>query len=94
MPKGRDGKGIRVDLGDELAAKLEDFCAAYYDAKKVKIIREAVDWYIDKILAEEPARRMRYEDARQHERGILFRCDLTYRGGNNFHFPGQVDERS
>lgn len=65
MPKGRDGKGIRVDLGDELSAKLEDFCAAYYDAKKVRIIREAVDWYIDKILVEEPARRSRYEDARR-----------------------------
>jgi hypothetical protein len=69
MPKGRDSKGIRVDLGDELAAKLEDFCAAYYDAKKVRIIREAVDWYIDLILDREPERRKRYEAARSKRGG-------------------------
>jgi hypothetical protein len=65
MPKGRDGKGLRVDLGDELAAKLDDFCAAFYDGKKVRIIREAVDWYIDLILEREPERKKRYETERK-----------------------------
>jgi hypothetical protein len=61
--------GWRLDLGDDLEAKLADFASAFYKANKTEIVREALDWYIDKILAEEPARRARYEDARRR-RGI------------------------
>jgi predicted DNA-binding protein len=62
-------KGFRLDLGDELEAKLEDFCAAYYDGKKTTIIREALEAYIDSTLANEPERRNRYDAARRR-RGI------------------------
>jgi hypothetical protein len=58
-------RGFRLDLGDELEAKLEDFRAAYYRADKTAIIREALDTYIDSVLANEPERRRRYEVARR-----------------------------
>ena len=58
-------KGFRLDLGDELDAKLGDFCAAYYKGNKTEIIREAVDAYIDATLAREPERKRRYEAARR-----------------------------
>jgi hypothetical protein len=57
--------GFRLDLGDEIEAKLGDFCSAYYRGNKTEIIREAVDWYIDKILDAEPERKRRYESARR-----------------------------
>jgi hypothetical protein len=57
--------GFRLDLGDEIEAKLNDFCAAYYRGNKSEILREAADWYIDKILEAEPERKKRYDAARQ-----------------------------
>jgi hypothetical protein len=62
-------KGFRLDLGDELDAKLADFCAAYYKANKTEVIREAVDSYIESTLGREPERRHRYELARQKRGG-------------------------
>lgn len=62
-------KGFRLDLGDELDAKLADFCAAYYKANKTEVIREALDAYIESILDREPERRRRYELARQKRGG-------------------------
>jgi len=56
--------GFRLDLGKELDAKLADFCAAYYDGAKAKIIREAVDWYIDFTLKNEPEREKRFKAER------------------------------
>ena len=58
-------KGFRLDLGDELDAKLTDFCAAYYNANKTEVIRVALDTYIESTLEGEPERRRRYELARQ-----------------------------
>lgn len=69
--KGNKDNGFRLVLGDELAAKLEDFRAAYYHADKTEIIRAALDAYIDSTLANEPERRRRYEDARRRRIGGL-----------------------
>jgi hypothetical protein len=63
------GKGWRLDLGDELEARLSDFAAAYYDANKTRIVREAVDWYIKLILEKEPERKKRYEQKRAQREG-------------------------
>ncbi len=68
MPRSKSA-GFRLDLGDELSAKLEDFRAAYYRADKTEIIREALDTYIDSTLAKEPERRRRYEAARRKRGG-------------------------
>jgi hypothetical protein len=57
-------KGFRLDLGDELDAKLTDFSAAYYKGNKTEIIREALEAYIESTLEREPERRRRYELAR------------------------------
>ena len=62
-------KGFRLDLGDELDAKLVDFCAAYYKANKTEVIREALDAYIESTLNSEPERRRRYELERQKRAG-------------------------
>jgi hypothetical protein len=64
MPRDKS-KGFRLDLGDELDAKLADFCAAYYKANKTEVIREALEAYIESTLNREPERRRRYELARQ-----------------------------
>ena len=58
------GAGFRLDLGEELEGRLADFCAAYYGASKTKVIREAVEQYIQQILVNEPNRKKRYEEER------------------------------
>jgi hypothetical protein len=64
MPRSKN-EGFRLDLGDELDAKLTDFCMAYYKANKTEVIREALEAYIESTLDREPERRRRYELARQ-----------------------------
>jgi hypothetical protein len=66
----RKNKGFRLDLGDELDAKLEDFCSAYYKANKTEVIREALEAYIESTLDGEPERRQRYELARQRRNAV------------------------
>lgn len=61
MPRDK-GKGFRLDMGEPWDGKLEDFCAAYYDASKTQVIREALDQYIDFILKNEPERKRRYDE--------------------------------
>jgi hypothetical protein len=58
-------KGFRLDLGDELNAKLEDFCAAFYRGQKTQICREAVEHYIEWVLEREPERKKRYDVERR-----------------------------
>ena len=54
----------KLGLGEPIATKLRDFCAANYRASALDVIREALGDHIDKRL-EEPAMRQRYEDARR-----------------------------
>jgi hypothetical protein len=54
-------KGFRLDLGDELDAKLRAFCAVHYDADMTKVIRKAVEEHIDATLADASQRRKDYE---------------------------------
>jgi hypothetical protein len=55
------GSGFRLDMGEPWDGMLADFCAAYYDASKTQVIREALADYIPRTLAAEPERRKRYE---------------------------------
>jgi hypothetical protein len=61
-------KGWRLDLGDDLEAKLTDFAAVYYKANKTEIVREAVDLYIKVTLDKEQDRKKRYDAAQEKRR--------------------------
>jgi hypothetical protein len=69
--------GFRLDLGEELEGELADFCAAYYGASKTEVIRQAVGQYIRSILANEPARRKRYEEERGKRGAVVSRIKLV-----------------
>jgi hypothetical protein len=56
---------LHVILDDELAAKLEDFRAAFYRAEKTEIVKEALHAYIDSVLKAEPERKKRYDAAQK-----------------------------
>ena len=59
----------KLGLGEPLATKLRDFCAANYRASVLDVIREALDEHIERRL-EEPAMRERYEKARKDRLGL------------------------
>ena len=59
------GAGFRLDMGEPWDGKLSDFCAAFYNASKTQVIREALDIYIDFTLDKEPERRKRYKATRR-----------------------------
>jgi len=51
-------------LPGDLAQDLEAFCAAHYKAEKAEIIREALRFFIDTRLAEEPIMKARFLEER------------------------------
>jgi len=54
----------KLGLGEPLASRLRDFCAANYRASALDVIREALIEHIDRRL-EEPVMRERFEKARR-----------------------------
>lgn len=71
MAKSSKSGGFRLDLGEPLAGKLADFCAAHYDASQTSIIRHALEEFIERRLADPgwSAMRTRYEEERQKRTG-------------------------
>jgi hypothetical protein len=61
----RRASDARLQLGEPLASKLADFCAANYGAPQMNVIREALNEHIDARLAHEPALKARFEEARK-----------------------------
>jgi len=57
------------DLGDELENRLNDFCEAHYGASQVKVVRAALNAFIESELEKEPELRKRYELAREQRLG-------------------------
>jgi hypothetical protein len=59
----------RLKLGEPLAAKLRDFCAANYNCAQIEVVREAIEAHIDRRLEYEPEMRRRYEGVRKSRLG-------------------------
>ncbi len=53
------------DLGSEIEALLGDFCAASDDTPKVRVIRNAVRFYIEHRRSKEPELAKRMDEARK-----------------------------
>jgi hypothetical protein len=66
MPK--QSNDARLKLGEPLAGKLKDFCAASYNCSQIEVIREALDEHIDRRL-DEPGLKRRFEAARKRRLG-------------------------
>jgi hypothetical protein len=67
MAKPYNDKKFR--LGEPLATKLKDFCAANYRAPAIEVIREALKEHIDRRL-EEPEMKSLYEAVRRQRLGL------------------------
>ena len=67
MPKPYNDK--KLQLGEPLATKLKDFCAANYNCSALDVIREAVDEHIKRRL-ENPEMAERLESARKKRLGV------------------------
>lgn len=57
--------GARHRLGEPLSTDLAAFCEAHLGTPEIKVIREAVRFYMEHRLAREPELRDRYEAARK-----------------------------
>ena len=55
----------RYELGQELDDKLADLSEGYKGAPVTRLVREAVEEYIQRCLDKEPAVRRRYDEARK-----------------------------
>jgi hypothetical protein len=67
MPKPFNDR--KIGLGEPVATKLRDFCAANYKAAALDVIREAVEEHINRRL-ENPEMKERYEAARRKRLSI------------------------
>jgi hypothetical protein len=56
--------GSRSNLGEPYAGMLADFCEANRGSPEVRIIREAVKFFIEHELNAEPRLKARYDEAR------------------------------
>jgi len=59
------GQKKLFELGEELRASLGDFCEAHYGAPQSRIVREALQAFIEDQLAAEPELRKRFDWARE-----------------------------
>ncbi len=59
-----------IDLGEELESRLADFCEAHYGSPQARIVREALDAFINSQLEKEPELRKRFEAARDKRLGL------------------------
>jgi hypothetical protein len=57
--------GSRFNLGEPYSGILRDFCEANRGAPEVRIIREAVKFFIEHELAAEPRLKARFDEARE-----------------------------
>jgi hypothetical protein len=65
MRRGRPPTtGAKLDLPEDLAADLRDFCEAHYDASQKRIVQSALRDFIQAALAAEPELRKRFDEAR------------------------------
>ena len=55
----------RYELGEALDSRLADLSEGYRGAPETRLVREAVEEFIERCLREEPAVRKRYEEARK-----------------------------
>ena len=62
-------KAKSYNLGDETEGLLQDFCEAHYGAPEVRILREAVKFFVNESLDAEPILKKRFEAARQQRLG-------------------------
>lgn len=62
--------GSRFNLGPELDAKLDDFCAASNDTSATAVIRRALHAYIDDELENNRRMRTRFNQARGRRLGL------------------------
>ena len=67
MPKPYNDK--KFQLGEPLASKLRDFCAANYNCSALEVIREALKEHIERRL-ENPEMADRLEAARKRRLGV------------------------
>lgn len=67
MPKPYNDK--KLQLGEPLATKLRDFCAANYNCSALEVIREALKEHIERRL-ENPEMAERLETARKRRVGV------------------------
>ena len=67
MPKPYTDK--KAQLGEPVATKLRDFCAANYNCSALDVIREAVEEHINRRL-ENPEMAERFEVARKKRLGV------------------------
>ena len=67
MPKPYNDK--KLQLGEPLATKLRDFCAANYNCSALDVIREALKEHIERRL-ENPEMAERLETARKRRVGV------------------------
>ena len=61
----RKSSGARFNLGEPWAGELADFCEAHYGAPEVRIIREALAFFISTQLTAEPETKRRFLEARK-----------------------------
>ena len=84
MPRGRPpttGAGTKLDLPPELIADLRDFCEAHYGAPQNRIVREAVQQFIQAELAAEPQLRKRFDEARSKRLALAGQNVAVFRSG-------------
>jgi hypothetical protein len=62
---GKRKTGSRSNLGEPYASLLADFCEANRGAPEVRVIREAVQFFIEHELNAEPRLRERFDAARE-----------------------------
>jgi hypothetical protein len=61
---GKSRTGSRFNLGEPYCSLLADFCEANRGAPEVRIIREAIQFFIEHELDAEPRLRQRFNAAR------------------------------
>ncbi|MGY8664141.1 hypothetical protein Q3C01_17480 [Bradyrhizobium sp. UFLA05-109] len=72
MGKGKPGSGsrlIQMGMDAELVDDFTDFREGYFGAPEVRVLAEAIQFFIAERLKAEPEVKRRYEAAREKRRG-------------------------
>ena len=70
MPKRSKGSRLaQIGLEEPLLGRLADFREAYFGAPEIRIIKEALEVFIDDRLGAEPEVKKRYDEARKRRMG-------------------------
>ncbi len=62
--KKKPSKQMLLELKETLATDLAAFCGAHYGAPQARIVREAIQEFIERRLTAEPVLRQRFNAAR------------------------------